>query len=658
MLGEGSLQMLQQIISHDGGGGQETFRIEVPAGTILHHGRRLLGHSGRLERTPRPQSNKNGREFDPLLTLQRWAEEMKILHGDFVAERVAKLVNHVTLAMLPAAIDNMKKAKLQEEEEANRKAQEVAKAEEEEAAKSRQEPSSTVEPPPTLQTTENQDTPVPADTPLVDAQPRLEELQQDMPMGDITPTDPDAEMVDASEISASSPQQAEESLTAAAGEVPAESSSGASPPERVTVMIHGSAVDITDTGIDPTFLEALPDDMREEVLNQHVRDQQAARIERPPDSQISSEFLDALPPEIRAEIIQQEAMERRRRNDDATRGPPREAAEIDPASFIASLDPTLRQAVLLDQDDGFIQSLPSHMMAEAGAYRDELHAGRHRHSARNVPPAAQPRKYTPQHDAISLLDRAGVAVLVRLLFFPQVLKKTLLFKVLVNLCENTKTRTELFNILLSILQDGTADLAAVDKSFSQMTVRNRDAKPQTPKAQSKQKNTNEYLASLALPTYQMENVPDLIAQRCLEALTYIVTTNELSSLFFLTEHDLPIGLRKTTTKKGKGKEKQSPQTHYPLVLLLNLLDRQSLLRTPAILESVVGLLATVTRPLTSLKDQTSPPEPGTSANLQSPVIQDNASIAVNAPTATSTVPTEIIPAEGVETNTRPTGKYL
>jgi E3 ubiquitin-protein ligase HUWE1 len=33
---------------------------------------------------------------------------------------------------------------------------------------------------------------------------------------------------------------------------------------RVTIEIHGSTVDITDTGIDPTFLEALPDDMREE----------------------------------------------------------------------------------------------------------------------------------------------------------------------------------------------------------------------------------------------------------------------------------------------------------------------------------------------------------------------------------------------------------
>ena len=33
---------------------------------------------------------------------------------------------------------------------------------------------------------------------------------------------------------------------------------------RVTIQIHGNTVDITETGIDPTFLEALPDDMREE----------------------------------------------------------------------------------------------------------------------------------------------------------------------------------------------------------------------------------------------------------------------------------------------------------------------------------------------------------------------------------------------------------
>ena len=135
-------------------------------------------------------------------------------------------------------------------------------------------------------------------------------------------------------------------------------------------MIHGAPVDITDTGIDPTFLEALPDEMREEVLNQHVRDQRAAQLERPADSAISAEFLDALPPDIRAEIIQQEAAERAQRTraeQAAQQGGP---LDIDPADFIASLDPQLRQVVLMDSDDVFVQSLPSHMIAEANIHRE------------------------------------------------------------------------------------------------------------------------------------------------------------------------------------------------------------------------------------------------------------------------------------------------
>ncbi|KAF8906522.1 hypothetical protein CPB84DRAFT_1675694 [Gymnopilus junonius] len=646
MLGQGSLQMLQQIISHEGIG-PETFRIEVPAGTILHHGRRFLGASTRPERVSRPQGHRQGREFDPLPTLQRWAEETKILHGDFVSERVGKLTNHVTLAMLPAAVEAIKRAKAREGEQAAQSSKETSKPEEMKLAQGEESLQA-----PILRTT-GQSITIEHSTDLAPSNTtRAAELQpQDTAMGDAAIDEADAEMAD----TPSSPS--------VPAPVAAESSGIQNPPERVTVLIHGSAVDITDTGIDPTFLEALPDDMREEVLNQHVRDQQASRIERPPDSQISSEFLDALPPEIRAEIIQQEAMERaRRRSEEAARGPAREVADIDPASFIASLDPTLRQAVLLEQDDGFIQTLPSHMIAEAGAYRDELHAGRPlsaRNPSRNIPSGSLSRKYTPQHDAISLLDRAGVAVLVRLLFFPQVLKKNLLFKVLVNLCENARTRTDLFNILLGVLQDGTADLAAVDKSFAQMSVRNRDSKPQTPKG--KQKTTSDYTSSLV--TSQMEAVPDLIAQRCLEALTFIVSTNEMSSLFFLTEHDIPAGIRKLNSKKGKGKEKQTSQTHYPLVLLLNLLDRQSLLRTPTILESVVGLLAMVTRPLASLKDQARGPEPRpsqTDGEPSAPAI--SASLTSGAPLPTESIVSEISPNEVVETsrtdNVPSTGEYV
>jgi E3 ubiquitin-protein ligase HUWE1 len=387
--------------------------------------------------------------------------------------------------------------------------------------------------------------------------------------------------------------------------------------------------------------------MREEVVNQHIR---AARVERPPDSQISNDFLDALPPEIRAEIIQQERQEqaRRRGPETAPGGEPGStgvAAEMDPASFIASLDPHLREVVLLDSDDGFIQTLPSHMIAEAGVYRD---GSRPR---RGVPPnratahrPTAPRKLAPSHDAIQLLDKAGVATLVRLLFFPQILKKSLLFKVLVNLSENAKTRTELFNLLLNILQDGTGDVAAVDKSFAQMSFRNsKMSNQQTPKAVGKQRAGSDYFHNLSLPNLQHEANPELVAQRCLEGLTFIVSSNELSSLFFLTEHDLPAGIRRAASKKGKGKEKQLPQTHYPIVLLLGLLDRPSLLKTPSTMELVVGLLATVTRPLANVKDTSKEPQNTSTPTASQPSFSPSAPPSV----IPSITPAPVAPSEPV-----------
>ena len=361
------------------------------------------------------------------------------------------------------------------------------------------------------------------------------------------------------------------------------------------------------------------DDMREEVLNQHVRDQRAASVQRPDDSQISPEFLDALPPELRAELIQQETIERARQrvqqatNVDAAGAP----AEMDPADFIASLDPQLRQVVLMDSDDVFIQSLPPHMLAEAGIFRDQL--------AARAPPAAAPaaarRAQPPQpaipkppvtRDAIQLLDKHAIAVLVRLLFFPQVLKKNILSKVLVNLSENAKTRTDIFNLLLSILQDGTGDLSSVDRSFAQMSFRSKPSAQTTPRPAGK----------VTLP--QPEVVPELVAQRCLDALAFITGANEASSVFFLSEQELPAGLRRTASKKGKGKEKQTSQTYYPIVLLLGQLDRQSLLRTPSLMEAIVGLLALITRPLAGLKDEKAK-KPSTSADVSTQTPQESGS---------------------------------
>ncbi|KAG1775444.1 hypothetical protein EV702DRAFT_1280045 [Suillus placidus] len=609
IIGGNAGHIFQTIIDRHG---PEAIRVDVTPGAMVD-GRGFLGRRGgaalftgvrvdgvRVDRVSRPSDSRgDSRAFDPLLTIQRWTEEAKTLNGKHVSERANRLGNHVVIALLPAAIEASQQRE-QQKREAQIKAEE-AEARQLEADRTGAEEAAASSVVASHASPENIANVQPE--PLTSDPPPPTTIS-DVEMDDIhAPTPHSDEHAAAPALEASS--SGEE--VSAVEEVPGPSQPA--PSERVTVMIHGSEVDITDMGIDPTFLEALPDDIREEVINQHVRDQRAARVERPADSQISPEFLDALPPEIRAELIQQERIEQSRQAPvpAPTQGPPGVAADIDPASFIASLDPQLRQVVLMDSDDGLLQTLPSYMIAEAGVYRDEANGSRGGIAARALRTAAAqrplpPRKVPPPRDAIQLLDKAGVATLVRLLFFPHVLKRNLLFKILVNICENSKTRSELFNLLLSILQSGPGDLAAVDKSFAQMTTRTpKSAVLQTPKAAAKVKTATDLSTPVAIGGFQIETVPDLVVQRCLEAMTYIVSANEQSSLFFLTEHELPAGLRKMPSRKGKGKEKPMPQTHFPIVLLLGLLDRQSLLKTPSTMDSVVTLLSTVTKPLTSLK---------------------------------------------------------
>lgn len=81
---------------------------------------------------------------------------------------------------------------------------------------------------------------------------------------------------------------------------------------RRMITINGELVDISQTGLDVEFLEALPDDLRREVVNDHMRISRS-RMQATETESISSEFLGALPPEIRDEVLQQEAFSRERR---------------------------------------------------------------------------------------------------------------------------------------------------------------------------------------------------------------------------------------------------------------------------------------------------------------------------------------------------------
>lgn len=613
-IGEQALQFVQHVLTGRAiGPGGETIQFNVPAGGLQlgRNGRTGLSAHIRVERARPGDGRSESRGFEPLLTGDRWSEEVKTLHSKFESVRAGKLVYHVILALLPAAAEAHKKAKLEEAEEAAKRKELQAKAEEEAKKKEEEEKARAEE------------EKAKAEQERLEAEARATAEAAERAVATAQVADIDTEMVDATA------EPTSEGNAEASSSADAEHAGSSSVPERVMVTIHGNQVDITDTGIDPTFLEALPDDMREEVLNQHIRDQRAARVERPADSQISPEFLDALPPELRAEIIQQENIERaRRRAEQALTQAPAAPVEMAPADFLASLDPALRQSVLMESDDTFIEGLPADMLAEVGIYREAQQAAARARAAATSPTAARraqpqappaPKPPSPR-EAIQLLDKHSIAVLIRLLFFPQVLRKNILSKVLVNLSENTKTRTDIFNLLLNILQDGTGDLSSIDKSFAQMSFRNTKSFNQlTPRASGKP------------PFPQPEVVPELVAQRCLDALTYITATNESSSMFFVTEQEVPLGLRRTySSKKGKGKEKQASQTYYPIVLLLGQLTRQALLRTPSLMESVVQLLSLVSKPLVGLVPIPDTPE-------QSPSELPPATSST-APTATTNVP--------------------
>ncbi|GAA6031536.1 hypothetical protein JCM8097_006506 [Rhodosporidiobolus ruineniae] len=609
--------------------------------------------------------------FLPVQTNQRWQEEGRILQGCvLIAERVGRLHNHLINVLHAPAREEAKKQKVEhdermkKEEEEERLEEEKAKKEEEEREKEREKERKREEE--ELRVREEEAAQRRREEEEAENRRREEEEAQqasaaamdvDSAGGEEVPDDV-AEVMNLARslaaglavpsTTASTPSRQATPSTSAAQPAPdasssAESSAADQPAameaeasgsgqgaatERVTVLVYGEEVDITDTGIDREFLEALPDDMRDDVIRQHMRENRRANEPAPPvPEHMDADFLNALPPELRAEVVRSELADRRRteaaaavaaapsgsasgaRTDEA--GTP---AELDPAAFLGTLDPALRSAVLLDRENNGavpagtrarrtgmpvgvdvanrIAQARVRLEREAGGSSGAAAAA----AAAAAPDAAAAKKAAPHREVIQLLDKSGLATLVRLLFFPQPLRKNALQKVLVNLCENNRTRVELINLLLTILHDGTRDVSAVDKSFSQMSIRASKALGAKDTPRRKVPET----PGGGLPHFPGESVPNLIAQRCLEALAFLVSANEQTSLFFLTEQELSI--TKRSSKKGKGKEKAAaPTTTYPITVLLGLFEREALLKTPQLMENLTNLLAGITRTLSVLQ---------------------------------------------------------
>ena len=194
--------------------------------------------------------------------------------------------------------------------------------------------------------------------------------------GDVTMTSDQDEPAAASEAA---PAATEQAATEAPPTPPAAGSSGTSREPDYSAILGD--IEIPE-GVDPSFLAALPEDMRQEVIEEQrrlVRARQqppgaAAAVTAPGSStaaagvqEVNPEFLAALPPNIQEEVLAQQRLEQARQRQ-ATSDP---TEAVNAGEFFQTLPPSLRQSLLAEMEESQISALPADMAAEAQNLRQE-----------------------------------------------------------------------------------------------------------------------------------------------------------------------------------------------------------------------------------------------------------------------------------------------
>ncbi|KAL8334973.1 hypothetical protein RB598_009268 [Gaeumannomyces tritici] len=610
----GVFPSFQLHISQEGPHGEvHEFHIPVPAGAAPMRDSRNDANRPR-DFYHEPQ---HAVSFMPASTVERWLEEAKILFGPAHHEKALKLFLVVLSKLAPQAIADDKEAKRkeaerkreieearrrQEEEERRKKAEAEAEAK---AAREKEEAERKAK--------EEREAAEAAEAALLQAS------QSEARSANTT-----------SDNQASEPQGmegVETAETAQSGSLAQQGGDNESQ-ERLMTSIRGEQIDITGLGIDPEYLAALPEEFREEVIAQTLTTRRSEARQQAEntgqETEAFNEFLDALPEELRQEIIQQEAQERRRRQreerqrDTNANNNASVPQEMDAASILLTFDATLREEILMDQHEELAEHLPADMVAQARAAAERRSAtaasavyrnreavpreGQRSDNSRQAVEAAEEVEVKPTRQPVpQMLDKAGVATLLRLMFISQPAAiRTHHFGILSDVCENRQNRLEVISTLLQILQDGSTDMDAVERSFGQLSLKARQ-----PKEKDLQKTPTSLKRSLTginpsiVIQHNSDVSPLMIVQQCLDLLGELCRNLHIPSLF-LTEHEiLGSSLKRTLSRKGKGKDLKANK--YAINSLLSLLGRSLVMESSAVMQLLADLLNKVTYPLQALE---------------------------------------------------------
>ncbi|EEB07284.1 HECT domain-containing protein [Schizosaccharomyces japonicus yFS275] len=330
---------------------------------------------------------------------------------------------------------------------------------------------------------------------------------------------------------------------------PAEAQVPARPPAMVTV--GGREIDVSPLGIDVTFLEALPEEMREEVVYQRIQERYLASV-TDPSEQLDPSFLQVLPLELREDLLFQESVQNRLLEMSANN-----AADVD--------EPVVEETDSMD--------IPEVETA----------------STTKKKPAAEKKLPVP-----SLLDRFGPFSLIRLLFVPQNSSKNQLYDVVINVCENKQHRAELVGLILYLLQEASVNDQSAEKSYKELTLRSLGLSH----VKELKKNQKPVDALCTMPVVAGVSTPSLLLQQCVDLLVHLANWADHFPSFFLSLQDYTSLLPKKASAK-RNRESGVGRT-APINVLLGLLGRQKNFASTMLMNSYSELLAILTKPLLSL----------------------------------------------------------
>ncbi|KAL9666925.1 hypothetical protein QQ045_001269 [Rhodiola kirilowii] len=367
----------------------------------------------------------------------------------------------------------------------------------------------------------------------------------------------------------------------------------------------------TETGpIDPTFLEALPAELRAEVLSaQQNQTPQPSNTEQPNTEEIDPEFLAALPPDIRAEVLAQQQTQRLNQSQELEGQP----LEMDTVSIIATFPSDIREEVLLTSSDAILANLTPALVAEANMLRERF---AHRYHNRNLF-GMHPRSRRGESsrrgegtafdraggvlalrsslggkvveaDGAPLVDTKALESMIRVLRVVQPLYKGPYQRLLLNLCAHSDTRKNLVRLLMNML-----------------TIDIRKPVDQAEAYQPLYRLYSGQSHMLYSRPQSSDGIPPLLSRRILEILTYLARNHPFVAKIMLNRMfpwasaeelegaDPRGGKAIIIIGNDENLDKQRPIEYVSIVLLFSLLNQPLYSRSVVHLEHLLHLLEVV-----------------------------------------------------------------